>query len=63
MIRSRNLTAAGSPTYTRVPVDFSLSESSCLAMRMSSLPFTWTYHTPEAEIAAGPAGWLWDYLR
>ena len=22
-----------------------------------------TYHTPEEEIAYGPACWLWDYLR
>lgn len=21
------------------------------------------YHTPEEEIARGPACWLWDYLR
>ena len=32
-------------------------------MRASTTPFKWQYHSPEEEIAYGPAGWLWDYLR
>jgi NAD+ synthase (glutamine-hydrolysing) len=32
-------------------------------MRASTTPFKWQYHNPEEEIAYGPAGWLWDYLR
>jgi hypothetical protein len=32
-------------------------------MRASSVAFEWRYHTPEEEIACGPAAWLWDYLR
>lgn len=63
LVRSRNTTSANSPSYHRVPVDLSLSESSCFAMRASSIPFAWKYHSPEEEIALGPAGWLWDYLR
>nr|CAH0100316.1 unnamed protein product [Daphnia galeata] len=63
LVRSRNIAAAQSPSYRRIPVDFSLSESSCYAMRASTTPFKWQYHSPEEEIAYGPAGWLWDYLR
>lgn len=63
LVRSRNSTSADSPSYRRIPVDFSLSESSCFAMRASSVAFKWKYHNPEEEIAYGPAGWLWDYLR
>ena len=29
----------------------------------SSVPIEPRYHTPEEEIALGPACWLWDYLR
>jgi NAD+ synthase (glutamine-hydrolysing) len=28
-----------------------------------SLPRPVRFHTPEEEIAMGPACWLWDYLR
>ncbi|XP_037086411.1 glutamine-dependent NAD(+) synthetase-like [Pollicipes pollicipes] len=61
-VRSRQRQAASAPSYPRVTTDFSLSRDGDLA-----LP-SWTavqpvYHTPEEEIALGPACWLWDYLR
>jgi NAD+ synthase (glutamine-hydrolysing) len=31
--------------------------------RPSTKPIETRYHTPEEEIALGPACWLWDYLR
>lgn len=63
LIRSRNRSAAETRSYTRIPVEFSLSDSSSSAMRASSVPFTWLYYSPEEEIASACAGWLWDYLR
>ncbi|XP_063240661.1 glutamine-dependent NAD(+) synthetase isoform X2 [Bacillus rossius redtenbacheri] len=61
-IRSRNATAASSPPYPRIAVDFSLSSDGDVRLP-SHRPMEWVYHTPEEEIALGPACWLWDYLR
>lgn len=63
MIRSRCRTAADIPSYPRISVDVSLSDCSASTIRGSSQPFNWQYHSPEQEIAFGPAAWLWDYLR
>ena len=55
--------AAAARSYPRVSVDFALSESSPSLARVPSPALEWRYHTPEQEIACGPAAWLWDYLR
>jgi len=62
LIRSRNLRAAATRSYTRIPVAFNLSDS-LSEMKAPSSFFEWNYHTPEEEIAHGPSVWLWDYLR
>lgn len=45
-----------------VSVPFKLCQSFKLQMSLSS-PLKIRYHSPEEEIAFGPACWLWDYLR
>ncbi|KAJ6638435.1 Glutamine-dependent NAD(+) synthetase [Pseudolycoriella hygida] len=61
-IRSRSNSAAGSATYPRVMVDHELSKALDFFTPVN-VPFEFTYHSPEEEIALGPACWLWDYLR
>ncbi|KAJ9581246.1 hypothetical protein L9F63_023572, partial [Diploptera punctata] len=61
-IRSRSQLAATSTTYPRIHVDFALSPDKLLGLP-TCYPLDWIYHTPEEEIALGPACWLWDYLR
>nr|CAD7569878.1 unnamed protein product [Timema californicum] len=62
LIRSRTLAAASSPSYPRVTIDFALSCDGDMKLP-SYEPIEWNYHSPEQEIALGPACWLWDYLR
>jgi len=54
--------AGSSQTYTKIEVDFSvcLLDSFLAAETQIMEP---RIHTPEEEIALGPACWLWDYLR
>lgn len=61
-LRSRSHAAASAPNYPRVVVDFELSGLNDLFTSINS-PLEWNYHSPEEEIALGPAAWLWDYLR
>lgn len=61
-IRSRSDLAASSPSYPRINVDFALSPDNDVFLPTYQ-PIEWMYHTPEEEIALGPACWLWDYLR
>lgn len=61
-LRSRSHSAASAHSYPRISVDFELSGTNDLLTSINS-PIDWIYHTPEEEIAFGPAGWLWDYLR
>lgn len=60
--RSRCTIAANAPTYPRINCDFEMS-THCDIFKTASTPIEWVYHTPEEEIAMGPACWLWDYLR
>ncbi|XP_015913289.1 glutamine-dependent NAD(+) synthetase [Parasteatoda tepidariorum] len=60
-IRSRNLVAASAPRYPRVQCDFALSSNDLFLPTFE--PKEWKYHSPDEEIALGPACWLWDYLR
>nr|CAD7454129.1 unnamed protein product [Timema tahoe] len=62
VFRSRTLAAASSPSYPRVTIDFALSCDGDMKLP-SYEPIEWNYHSPEQEIALGPACWLWDYLR
>ncbi len=58
---SRMVQASQSDPVPRINTDFELTAQD-LADSPSS-PIDVTYHTPEEEIAYGPACWLWDYLR
>ncbi|KAG0167386.1 glutamine-dependent NAD(+) synthetase [Apophysomyces sp. BC1034] len=62
---SRGMQAVQSENYRREYVDIALSQPDMdidihVRPTKSQAPF---YHTPEEEIALGPACWLWDYLR
>jgi NAD+ synthase (glutamine-hydrolysing) len=61
-LRSRSNLAASVVTYPRIDVDIELSKPNDIFL-MASSPLQWIYHSPEEEIAMGPACWLWDYLR
>jgi len=58
--------ARGSYQIDRISVDFNIcsdKSGSLSASQRTTLPKAIRYHTPEQEIAFGPASWLWDYLR
>ncbi|MCP4357567.1 MAG: NAD(+) synthase [Chloroflexi bacterium] len=59
-VGSRQVQASGSTNVPRVTVDFDLTHPPTAA---PSGPIDIHQHTPEEEIAYGPACWLWDYLR
>ncbi|KAL0276498.1 UNVERIFIED_CONTAM: hypothetical protein PYX00_004057 [Menopon gallinae] len=61
-MRSRSHIAASSPPYKRIKVDYSLTSHGDIYIP-THYPIDVVYHTPEEEIALGPACWLWDYLR
>lgn len=61
-IRSRSHLAATSPAYPRIQADISLSAEKGIGLPTCEA-IEWIYHSPEEEIALGPACWLWDYLR
>lgn len=61
-MRSRCTTAAGAAAYPRIRCDFEMSTHSDI-FKTSTPPMQTPSHTPEEEIALGPACWLWDYLR
>ena len=58
---SRMYQASETPSVPRVDADFALTHRGY--DRAPTLPIDVHYHTPEEEIALGPACWLWDYLR
>lgn len=62
---SRGLQASKQEPYVRLEVDIRLSkrEGDLDPGVAPSPPIEPRYHTPEEEIALGPACWLWDYLR
>ncbi|KAI8379492.1 uncharacterized protein BYT42DRAFT_545837 [Radiomyces spectabilis] len=62
---SRGIQAAQSEAYRRENVPMSLTHpdmDSDISLRPTKAREV-SYHTPEEEIALGPACWLWDYLR
>ncbi|KAF2262727.1 glutamine-dependent NAD(+) synthetase with GAT domain-containing protein [Lojkania enalia] len=62
---SRGLQSLTAPTYQRIETTFSLStgDGDFDPKVIPSERQTLRVHTPEEEIALGPACWLWDYLR
>lgn len=61
-LRSRCTLGAAAPLYPRINIDIELSNRRDI-FTSASPTIQWIYHTPEEEIALGPACWLWDYLR
>lgn len=59
---ARSFQASSSPKIPRVEVDFRLCAPHPLSLA-TSVPFPPKLHDPMEEIALGPSGWLWDYLR
>ena len=59
---ARSYQASSAPHIERIAVDFKLCSSQPLSLRPSA-PITPRIHDPMEEIALGPSGWLWDYLR
>lgn len=62
---SRGMQASQTEAYHRVEADLALSRPSLdgdirVSPNKARPP---RYHTPEEEIALGPACWMWDYLR
>lgn len=55
--------AAKSEAVPRVFADFDLTYRDAEMDDRLNRPITVRYHTPQEEIAYGPACWLWDYLR
>ncbi|CAE6506336.1 unnamed protein product [Rhizoctonia solani] len=62
---SRSMQAAEAQRYPRIEVPMPLSGANDFALLNTAAvqEFKIRYHTPEEEIALGPACWLWDYLR
>ena len=62
---SRGLQAVSGPRYERFRANLRISSSDAdFDPDIRATPAqTLRYHTPEEEIALGPACWLWDYLR
>ncbi len=58
---SRSVQAANTKSLPHVRIDFKLVTPN--AKGIASPPVAIKYHTPQEEIAYGPACWLWDYLR
>ncbi|KAG1735523.1 hypothetical protein EDB19DRAFT_1896247 [Suillus lakei] len=67
--RSRGLQAARSEVFHRIEVPFALSSGKfgeadgAMTLGIQAKLSGARFHTPEEEIALGPACWLWDYLR
>ncbi|RDW87313.1 glutamine-dependent NAD(+) synthetase-like protein [Coleophoma crateriformis] len=63
--KSRALQATKQEAYERIEVEYSLSSDAedVELLLKPSIPLEFKYHSPEEEIAYGPACWLWDYLR
>ncbi|MCA9872147.1 MAG: NAD(+) synthase [Anaerolineales bacterium] len=62
-IGSRQVQASEAAPVPRIVADFDLTQPASRTSPQLSPPIEVIYHTPEEEIAFGPACWLWDYLR
>ena len=59
---ARSYQASSAPLIPRIDIDFRLAAANPLALS-PSVPRPPHIHDPMEEIAYGPSGWLWDYLR
>jgi NAD+ synthase (glutamine-hydrolysing) len=62
-IVSRMVQGSLSEAVPRIPVAYELTHGRQEIAPCPALPVPVRLHTPEEEIALGPACWLWDYLR
>ncbi|KAK9474090.1 uncharacterized protein V1510DRAFT_361679 [Dipodascopsis tothii] len=64
-LMSHGIQSRTTPKYQRVKVALALSPSASTfdPRIVPNKPRPIRYHSPEEEIALGPACWLWDYLR
>ncbi|WVQ94011.1 NAD+ synthetase [Kwoniella sp. CBS 9459] len=64
-VSSRRMQSAQAESYERVYVDTRLDGGQGIRIGDEETKGSSevSYHTPEEEIALGPACWLWDYLR
>ena len=60
---SRAVQASKTEQLPQIDVDFELNPSHSENVLRVNTKIDPHYHTPEEEIALGPACWLWDYLR
>lgn len=62
---ARGIQSLSTPTYQRIETSFPIGgpETDFDPSIVPSPILQPRYHTPEEEIALGPACWLWDYLR
>ncbi|CAG8545020.1 15878_t:CDS:2 [Acaulospora colombiana] len=60
---SRGMQAVSTYSYERINAQIALSRKKDSRHLRPTKPVQESYHTPEQEIALGPACWLWDYLR
>ncbi|GLB41773.1 putative NAD synthetase family protein [Lyophyllum shimeji] len=68
--RSRSMQGASSENYPRIEVQFALTRGKFEEVKdedsagvLGPKYYDVKFHSPEEEIALGPACWLWDYLR
>lgn len=59
---ARSFQASSTPSVHRIPISFRICSQTPLALH-PSLEIKPRIHDPMEEIAFGPSGWLWDYLR
>jgi NAD+ synthase (glutamine-hydrolysing) len=63
-VSSRMFQAASIQPFPRIMVNFNISTPAISVLNSSVTPGRDVhYHSPEEEIAYGPACWLWDFLR
>ncbi|GJJ11431.1 hypothetical protein Clacol_005664 [Clathrus columnatus] len=64
-VMSRNMQATNAERYHRIEIQNALSTGTLEHIYdiQAANSFELKYHSPEEEIALGPACWLWDYLR
>ena len=60
---SRAVQASKTERLPQIDIDFEFDTASWEHSPPASQKIDAHYHTPEEEIALGPACWLWDYLR